>query len=96
MIDESLSTDNVNRFHCYFISIRVILAVWRGVGYYYFWLVGCYYLFFSFGNYEILYVCIVSDIHSIMECKLNTLTGCYSPMVLIIYRTIARQCHNIY
>ena len=26
-----------------------------------------------------------------MECKLNTLTGCYSPMVLFIYTTIARQ-----
>ena len=80
MIGEPCSSDNVNRFHCYFILIRVILTVLRGAG---------YYLFFCFGNYEILYVCIVYDIHSVMECKLNTLTGCYSLMVLFISMTIA-------
>ena len=51
--------------------------------------------FLCFGNYEILDVCIVYDIHSVIECKLNTLTGFYSPMELFIYTTIARQCHTL-
>ena len=42
---ESLSSDNVNRFHL-FNYIRK----WRGFG---------YYLFICFSNYEIIYVCIV-------------------------------------
>ena len=52
------------------------------------------FIFCVFCNYEILYGCIVYDIHSVMECKLNTLTGYYSPMILFIYTTIARQCHT--
>ena len=54
----------------------------------------CWLLLFFWDNYEMLYVCILYDIHSEMECKLNTLTGYYNPMSIFIYTTIARQCRT--